>query len=380
LWPAFLLVTPDFGMQLRGPSPNLDLLRAVAVTLVLIDHVTITFGLAQRHPALYELGRWGVLLFFIHTSCVLMMSLARISARGWRMPAIFYIRRIFRIYPLSVITVSIVLIAHIPELMDQRFHQPDAAAVAFNYLLCGNITRTEPVLGPLWSLPFEVEMYALLPFVFLFICRSGSPRRLAFSWLAAAAVGLLQGWLATVRGLGIERLNLAEFGPCFLSGVGAYFLATNFRRPKLPAWIWPVSIAAATAAFLYTTDWPPKGMLNARLPGWLICAALGCVATACAEIENHAVQRAAHYVAKYSYGLYLSQVPVLWFAFVWLKNASLWQQCAVFAALIVIVPVLSFHLIESPFIQIGGKLTEAFLPDKAAAAGVTAAAEYAKTS
>jgi peptidoglycan/LPS O-acetylase OafA/YrhL len=65
-----------------------------------------------------------------------------------------------------------------------------------------------------------------------------------------------------------------------------------------------------------------------------------------------------HYVAKYSYGLYLAQVPVLWFVFVRLRGSSSLLQWPLFIALIVLVPVLSYHLIEEPCIKSGSALAK----------------------
>jgi peptidoglycan/LPS O-acetylase OafA/YrhL len=57
------------------------------------------------------LGVVGVFMFFVHTSLVLMWSLGR-------KPHIldFFIRRIFRIYPLAVTAVLVTVLFHIPTL------------------------------------------------------------------------------------------------------------------------------------------------------------------------------------------------------------------------------------------------------------------------
>lgn len=63
-----------------APVANLDILRAIAVTIVLMAHFALTMsgnGPGQRvvfGVDLYTLGRTGVLIFFVHTSLVLMLS------------------------------------------------------------------------------------------------------------------------------------------------------------------------------------------------------------------------------------------------------------------------------------------------------------------
>ncbi len=64
--------------KVRYELPNLDCLRAFAVSCVLINHIVTM--LRTRHglpdlPFASALGRTGVLAFFVHTSLVLMQSL-----------------------------------------------------------------------------------------------------------------------------------------------------------------------------------------------------------------------------------------------------------------------------------------------------------------
>ena len=62
-------------MTTRLPERGLDVLRAFAVLCVLFDHsVEIVTG---PLPWLSRIGLTGVLIFFVHTSLVLMASLER---------------------------------------------------------------------------------------------------------------------------------------------------------------------------------------------------------------------------------------------------------------------------------------------------------------
>src|SRR5688572_14236469 len=91
-------------------SANLDALRALAVLLVLANHLIEACAalLGQRSIPVavsYDVGRAGVLLFFVHTACVLFASLERMSGSGWTLARAFYFRRVFRIYPLAIVCV-----------------------------------------------------------------------------------------------------------------------------------------------------------------------------------------------------------------------------------------------------------------------------------
>src|SRR6201998_4784980 len=98
----------------KGVSSNLDVLRAIAVLLVLTQHLCRrmqieTIGWAPTS----SLGLFGVLIFFVHTSLVLMHSMDRSGLQGVPLLKDFYIRRIFRIYPLSILAIVAALALHL---------------------------------------------------------------------------------------------------------------------------------------------------------------------------------------------------------------------------------------------------------------------------
>jgi peptidoglycan/LPS O-acetylase OafA/YrhL len=342
----------------KGASPNLDLLRSVAVLFVLADHIAGTFGIAQKHPKFWFLGLWGVLLFFIHTSLVLMMSMERLDLSGWRLHSIFYVRRFFRIYPLSVAVILVVVAAHIPPITwrDDDIGTITVRSIITNLLLCQNLFREPPVIGPLWSLPYEVQMYLVLPALFLLVrkCRSGT---LAGLWYGAAAIGLLQPWLAAThhgRLWGLDRFDFAQYVPCFLAGVIAYYLLCRRKKAELPFWVWVATLFAISWVYVKWTF----GADQEGFPAWLCCLAVGLVVVYCAESPFRLLNFMTHHIAKYSYGLYLGQIPVLWFAFFKLKALPLALQWVVFVVLIVGVPIASYHLIEEPFMKLGRAITK----------------------
>jgi peptidoglycan/LPS O-acetylase OafA/YrhL len=351
-------------MSTSAASPNLDLLRAVAVLLVLVDHVAMTFGVAQRHPSLLALGGCGVLLFFVHTSLVLMMSLERLKLNGADLFRAFYIRRFFRIYPLSTVTILIVVLFSIPETSWMTFERPSTHEVVLNLLLTGNLTQTRALSGPLWSLPYELQMYVLLPLLFLIVRRNWSSKMRWSLWLAAVAGGLLQVIMLVYKTGGAQRGSLLEFGPCFLAGVFAYCRSRDIGRKRLPPWLWPVSLSIFLIAYanIWYTDAHITGntILRNRIADWSICLLAALLVSSCAESGWLALNRISHLIAKYSYGLYLGQVPVLWLVFIRFHAAPAWAKWMSFIILIVFVPVVSFHIVEEPFIRIGARLSARF--------------------
>ncbi len=225
-------------------SRNLDLLRAVAVLFVFGAHLILT--LTPGHHVydavhtpwvalLYTLGNIGVLLFFVHTSLVLMLSLERT-----RQPSLFvnfYIRRFFRIYPLSIFCILIVLLLRIPWVPELAFKQPGWRDVMSNLLLVQNLTHANDIISPLWTLPLEVQMYAVLPLIFVLVRWKGSVPMILILWGIAATVApfytlreslctVLPGWRTRLPD--IPRNNISRARPS-LAGVDA--LAS--RNPSL---------------------------------------------------------------------------------------------------------------------------------------------------
>lgn len=83
-------------------KPNLDLMRSFAVLAVVFDHTWLAaVGSAHGYTLVTSIGFFGVCLFFVHTTLVLMWSLERQSS-----PFKFYVRRVFRIYPLAILFVA----------------------------------------------------------------------------------------------------------------------------------------------------------------------------------------------------------------------------------------------------------------------------------
>jgi len=335
------------------PERNLDVLRAVAVLCVLADHLLTTWGI---QPRLFEtwvswdLGRMGVLLFFVHTSLVLMSSLEREGARRDWVRA-FYMRRALRIYPLAIATILGVVMLGVPPHMTvrpilARAVAPTLKVLAANLTLTQNVAGQPDVLGVLWSLPLEVQMYVALPLCFL-IAKRGVGSTLG----ALVGVGLM-GAFVRFSGLpGLWRFSVALFGPCFMGGVLAYAILRTRKQAVLPSWTWCLLLLACVPLFvlLRPSDESPER-------GWLFCLGVGCAIPLARNLGESAFTRIAHLVCTYSYGIYLLHQPALWFSFSVLKGlptAFQWLTCI---TLIVSLPGLFYHFVEHPGIQLGKRL------------------------
>jgi peptidoglycan/LPS O-acetylase OafA/YrhL len=64
-------------------------------------------------------------------------------------------------------------------------------------------------------------------------------------------------------------------------------------------------------------------------------------------------------VAKYSFGIYLSHIPMMWLVFRVLRVENDVAACSLWLALTGAASVAGFHLIENPMIGVGRRLSSA---------------------
>jgi peptidoglycan/LPS O-acetylase OafA/YrhL len=326
--------------------PNLDALRAFAVLLVLADHVLETLASLDGgsfHPFDRSLGRLGVLLFFVHTCFVLMASLERGSDAGWALARTFYVRRVFRIYPLAIVCVLAVVAAAVPARPWEAFRFPDLYDLASNLLLVTNLTVSPEVLAPLWSLPVELQMYLLLPLVFA-VARSRDPARVGALYLLALGAAILLPRLS-------PRFGMIAYAPCFLAGVVGFVMTGRFPA-RMPAWAWMPFLGALAIVFvvLETAAGGHHVLMQAA-----VCLAVGVAIPAFAQSTHVAFNRATHAIAKYSYGIYLFHLPALWLAFYGLPLESRLAQSLVAVVTLATLAIGGYHLIEAPLIRSGAR-------------------------
>jgi peptidoglycan/LPS O-acetylase OafA/YrhL len=350
---------------LKTNSRNLDLLRSFAVLLVVGFHLAKLFNWQFGALRVTDFGLLGVMLFFVHTTLVLMFSLERLnmeSSESLFVP--FLLRRCFRIYPLAILVAAFAYLFHIPSDLQfgefKLFHQ-SAGNLLANLFLVQNVTQQKANPGILWSLPLELQMYVALPALFLFASRVRSWwGMIAFWWSAVAlwfAVGFSTGMLPLSEG-GIRSpaealLKFTRFVPCFLPGVVAYKLWGRSRF--LPASSWLIFLGVCCAVFLWFSGSRP---IEA---GWFICFAIGLGVSFFREMRENILTRLTKRIARYSFGIYLVHYFAIWVGFVVCRGLGRGFQFVMFGALLISLSVLLYHTVERPMIAIGVNVSEKFM-------------------
>lgn len=330
-------------MAKLSQDSNLDILRSIAVLAVFMTHTLQVMAGCKfgEHFAFgietYSLGRVGVLLFFVHTSLVLMQSLER-AAMGlsdWSLlMAHFYIRRLFRVYPLSVSLVLLSIVFSIPPNALVPYEWQGVRWAVANILLIQNVVVGTSISAPMWSLPYEIQMYLVLPVLFLAVRTRRCGLRLALIIMGSMILGGFH--------------PLFRYFPCFLAGVMAYKLLKAVR-PRLPARLWTPALIAVAVSYIVAAHSDKSWSKDV-----LTCLA---VATLIPLFHRNTgtIARIASQMAKYSYGIYLCHTPLIWLLYGKLAIPD-WQRPIWLVVATGLTSVTCYHAIEHPLIIIGTRL------------------------
>ncbi len=340
-------------------------MRSVAVLFVLGSHLYLYFFRNHfitrsqiKGMQLGMIGHWGVLIFFVHTCLVLMLSLERQHLRDPERPLFLpvLLQRVFRIFPLSVVVVLIVGGLGLPETITRGGQfipvHPTPLQMVSSLLLIQNLVHTEAVTAPLWSLPYEMQMYLFLPALYLLVRAAKTAVAPLLLWAGAVLLAMhiyrmdVPPWNYTGMSPGLPDLLI--YAPCFLAGVAGYRFAKGSRL-NLPSFLWPMVLAGATALYLTRQSFRS---------GWFCCLVLGCSVPQFREISSPLLKKICLLIARYSYGIYLTHFVLIWLAFEKMSALPMWIRWAMFAVMATAIPVALYHGIEKPMIRLGKRIAE----------------------
>lgn len=338
----------------------------MAVILVIAQHLLNRFYFSRLGLVGPPIGTFGVLIFFVHTSLVLMYSMERSGLAGIPLALNFYVRRIFRIYPLSILAVLTAVALHLDS---DRHGVPGLSLVAHielgrivsNLLLIQNMVRPGSIINVLWSLPYEVQMYVFLPLLFVWINhRRISAQFLCVLWVLSAMLAFGHMQLLWDNGylVALQRLSIVRYFPNFLPGIIAYRIR---YVGKMKSFLWLPFIIFLVVVY---------ALIPHTAVGWTLCLVLGIAIPSFGEIQTAWLRRISHRLATYSYGIYLSHQFAIWLVSDRMGSFSIWSRVAILIFLLAGLPVVLYHGIEKPMIKIGVREAENWSTKRAAVATV----------
>lgn len=359
----------------------LDGVRGLAILLVLIHHCVYLSGIDRtvrldRHVFMLADSMWlGVDLFFVLSGFLITGILfdAKRSSHYFRN---FYGRRVLRIFPLYYGFLTIVWVISITNIsgeIGQSF--PDTQGWYWLYLSNIQVAlfgwQAPEQIGHFWSLAVEEQFYLLWPWIVWSLSRKQLMRVAVIGFFAALAIRIALPFEMT-------RLGAYVLLPTRMDALSAgAILALAIRGPKGLKAIDRTSfmmliVCVAVLAALYLR----QRRLNLMDPlvgtlGFTVIAAgfAAFIAVALRASNNGFLSRPLTttpmvMLGKYSYGLYVVHVPLIYL----LKNmglqASLFPRLAGSSlpgvaaftlsaiALSITVAAASYHFWETPFLRL----------------------------
>lgn len=304
------------GLQYRGHIPGIDVLRGLAIALVLLYHgVDARLPWQFLHGPLRYLvyatswGATGVHLFFILSGFLITGIL--IDSRGrrdyWKR---FYTSRALRILPAYLLMLAILKASHT---VSWRFV---LAAVLYAANMARAFGAANAEYGSLWSLAVEEQFYLLWPLV----VRRASLRTL--QWIAIAVIVLSPALFFAIEVFGhnVDSYYKLWGNACWLFAGALVALALrtgSLHRSNIKPWTDGL-IAAALLGIPYVIDTglnvhASLRQANAVVPFSIFPIAAIYVALLLLTIRNNRgpgcrrnlFTRAAAFLGYLSYGLYL---------------------------------------------------------------------------
>lgn len=341
---------------------NLDALRALAVTSVLIHHVQATLQIQTPFLGLYG-GAIGVMLFFVLSGYLISDSAARYSLK------IFALHRFFRIFP--AYWLAFLGIGLLSGQIGLESIRAEPESFILNLLNLQQLNAyslfTFEVLHVSWTLTIELLWYVLAPFLMCLPLRwtlpvVGLSACISLGWWHVAQSGAVDFIFAS----GFDRLKdfpallkivvIHNAFPAqlyfFALGWAVYrFQARLLQLPNAPLWLaW-----FGFLGYLFAVqDRPLEGgvLLGGVAFAGVGIASLLLLALKLPGMENRMILG----VGKISYSIYLVHFPVLLYVMQAL-DASVYIELLVSVMLIALLASVMYVWIEKPAMRLARKWT-----------------------
>ncbi|WP_298749788.1 acyltransferase family protein [uncultured Serinicoccus sp.] len=343
---------PRFRTDLEG-------LRALAVVLVLLDHVV---GWPKG-------GFIGVDVFFVLSGFLITgLLLKEFERTGTISFRAFYVRRVKRILPMSMLVITVTAALSYLIFLGPRLHQIMIDAVFsiffsanWRFILVGqDYFAADRAVSPLqhyWSLAVEEQFYFAWPLLMLGALFLGSRRRpeMGRRWVfvvlgLVTAASLAWSMVETARSPSTAYFSTFtrawELGLGGLLAVAAASFAT--RNPRVHLWGSHLGLGIIiVAGLMLTPEWDFPGPW-ALLPvaGTLLVVASG-IGAPSSGLSVLLTNPPARYLGRISFSLYLWHWPVVVFLQPFLPEGSR-GYIATALVLSLALSSLSYHLIEDP--------------------------------
>lgn len=336
----------------------LDSIRGVAALLVVLSHVfeTFLFNNSSGYPVLgnlyenIELGRLGVIVFFLTSGFVIPWSLKTNTAHTVKN---FVIKRFFRLYPAYWLSIIVAVVVA----MGPGVHVESIQQVLINFTMIHKFLGSESVIGAYWTLHLELVFYVLCAMLFL----TGRLHNSNFLILLTVFFSLCA--LGAAMSLHFLGIRIPVMMPQGLAVMFFGALLRNYFIDKQPGVgksliilaVFYFSCMSIADYFYYADSWV-KWFSTHTIAFCVFCLFITKI-----KLNN----KLSVYLGRISYSLYLLHPMVIGLTFYLLGDFSYTGTgfyivilCVVVAS--IVCADLSYRYIEKPAVDIGYKLTNKF--------------------
>jgi len=298
---------------------GLDLLRAVAISMVVFQHGALFFYLCYGSPAIWtKTGTIGVTLFFALSGFLIGGILLDLGdgLRDHRVAARFWLRRALRTLPNYFLFIGINLAFWYVFQRQRGYPSPVPLLPRYVFFLQNFASKQAWFFAESWSLSVEEWFYLLSPLALFLGLRLLRVPFVRLYWTLAAAMIALpvilrastlsqEDWANGITKVVIYRPDSIAIG---LAAVALSRLhPAQWARSRIAAA--GAGVAVLAGSFLYMGLGDPEHSVFARtlLP---LVISLGCAfllpwASTCTSLAGRAISAPVRAVARWSYSLYL---------------------------------------------------------------------------
>lgn len=334
-------------LLMRERIPSLDGLRGISILMVLVGHLVDTVSFPKQLVPLGGIANIGVLIFFVISGFLITTLLMREQDKHGRISLRnFYIRRVLRILPVSYLYIGVIAALTFLGFIHLRQHD---LAFAASYLM--NYHKDHSwYFGHFWSLTIEEQFYVIWPALVVLLGFRRSFVAVTM-FLIVAPPGRFLLWrvfphLPTELGLAYGADSIAM----------GCLLAMNFERLRtikvLTSNFLFVILACAVSAKLYSwnVERPAHGLLYV-INILIALAILRCVTVPDDFLGRILNSKALSFVGVLSYSIYVWQQ-------LFLNGQSSRSVFPFNVGIVFVVALLSYYLVERPFLKLKSRFTK----------------------
>lgn len=335
---------------------NFNLIRFIAASLVLFSHsFALALGSGNAEPLIFTIGTtWGgiaVDVFFVTSGFLIAQSYFsrnNLLAFAWA--------RLLRIYPALIVAIIFCVFVvgawfTTSSMQEYLLNFETLKYLSKNLTLFFGVEYRLPgvfldvpykgaVNGSLWTLPYEVKMYAILAFSLSFVSYMGK-------WIKFITV---RNALLLIGGFSVGLNLLNHFHDLlpekFVRLFSMFFIGATF-------FVWRDKVRLSSKWVIFGMLTLLVSAINKDMFFIVYCLLLPFLVLYAAYVPSGNIRKFNKF-GDYSYGIYIYAFPVQQSIAEMIPNVSVTMMIIVSFLVTIFLSILSWHLIEKKFLEMKG--------------------------